>query len=228
MIERRPQISPTAPTVGSPHPGEGTEAITLAVLVSGGGTTLQNLIDRITAGTLNARIGVVISSRPDVYGVERAKAAGLPVRVVIRKEFASAEAFSDQIFAECQAAGVDLVCLAGWLQLLHVQPAWEGRVMNIHPALLPKYGGRGMYGRHVHTAVLAAGETESGCTVHFVNNEYDAGPVILKKTCPVIAEDTPESLAARVFGVECDAYPAAIAAYAQGRVRLADGRAVWR
>ena len=200
----------------------------MAVLLSGGGTTLQNLIDRIADGRLKARIGVVIASKADVYGVERAKVAGLPVRVIVRKEFASADAFSDRIFAECETAGVDLVCLAGWLQLLQVPAVWDGRVMNIHPALLPKYGGRGMYGRHVHAAVLAAGDAVSGCTVHFVNNEYDSGPMILQKTCPVITGDTPETLAHRVFDVECEAYPEAIAAHAAGRVRLANGQAIWR
>lgn len=204
------------------------QAITLAVLISGGGTTLQNLIDRIADGRLDERIGVVIASKADVYGVERARAAGLTTIVVSRKTYPSAEAFSGHLFAECESAGVDLVCLAGWLQLLRVPPAWDGRVMNLHPALLPKYGGRGMYGRHVHAAVLAAGESESGCTVHFVNNEYDAGPIILRKRCPVLADDTPDTLAGRVFGVECEAYPEAIAAYAAGRVRLEEGRVAWR
>lgn len=197
--------------------------LNLAVLISGSGTTLQNLIDRIADGRLNARVGLVISSRPDVLGVERARAAGLAVKVISRKEFKTVQEFSDRIFAECEATSVGLVCLAGWLQLLQVPSAWEGRVVNIHPALLPKYGGRGMYGRHVHAAVLAAGERESGCTVHFVNNEYDAGPVILRRTCRVLAGDSPESLAARVFQAECEAYPEAIAAYAAGRVRLVDG-----
>ncbi|MDB5325464.1 MAG: phosphoribosylglycinamide formyltransferase [Phycisphaerales bacterium] len=235
MIERRLQLSPTEPSVGGPHPnpvpaipGQGTDRITLAVLVSGGGTTLQNLIDRIATGELNARIGVVIASKPGIYGIDRATTAGLPIITVVRKEFPSAEAFSERIFAECEAAGADLVVLAGWLQLLQVPAKWDGRVMNIHPALLPKYGGRGMFGRHVHAAVLAAGETVSGCTVHFVNNEYDAGAMILQKTCVVDATETPEQLAHRVFECECAAYPEAIAAYAQGRVRLVGGRTVWR
>lgn len=222
------------PTISSPHPnplpanaGEGRRPIALAVLLSGGGTTLQNLIDRIADGRLNARIALVISSKPDVKGIDRAKAACLPVKVISRKEFASTEAFSDQIFADCQAAGADLVCLAGWLQLLHVVPAWEGRVMNIHPSLLPKFGGKGMFGHHVHAAVISAGEAESGCTVHFVNNEYDAGPMILQKRCPVQPGDTPDDLAHRVFECECEAFPEAINAYASGRVRLVDGRATW-
>ena len=204
----------------STTPSSKPDAITLAVLLSGGGTTLQNLIDRIADGRLNARIGVVIASRPDAFGLERARTAGLPAYVVARREFADVAAFSGRIFELCRQHGATLVCLAGWLQLLDVPEHWTGRVINIHPALLPKFGGRGMYGRHVHAAVITAGEHESGCTVHFVNNEYDAGPVILKQTCVVAADDTPDSLASRVFGLECEAYPEAIELIASGRVRL--------
>ncbi|MGC4032900.1 MAG: phosphoribosylglycinamide formyltransferase [Tepidisphaeraceae bacterium] len=200
----------------------------LAVLVSGGGTTLQNLIDRIGAGTLNASIEIVIGSKPGLVGLDRAKAANIQSEVVVRKDFNDLAEFSRKIFSLCESHGVDLVCLGGWLQLIEVPDAWLGRVINIHPSLLPKFGGKGMYGRHVHAAVLAANETVSGCTVHFVDNEFDAGPVILQKQCQAKPTDTPETLAARVFEQECDAFPEAITAYAQGRVRLENGRAVWR
>lgn len=191
--------------------------VAIAVLLSGGGTTLQNLIDRIAAGTLSARIVQVISSKPDVFGVERAKRAGLPVEVLRRRDFPSVEAFSEQVFERCRRAGAGLVCLAGFLQLLRVPADFEERVLNIHPALLPKFGGQGMYGHHVHKAVLAAGETESGCTVHVVDNEYDHGPVILQRRVPVLPGDTPETLAARVFEQECEAYPEAIRLFAERR-----------
>ncbi len=177
----------------------------LCVLISGGGTTLQNFIDRIAAGTLDARISGVVSSRADVLGIDRAKRAGLPVVVEPR-----GPEFADRVWAAIRDYNPDYVCLAGWLHLLPVPAEFHPKVLNIHPALLPKFGGKGMYGRHVHEAVLAAGEKESGCTVHFADNTYDTGPIILQKKVPVLTGDTPESLAARVFAAECEAYPEAI------------------
>lgn len=194
--------------------------IKLAVLISGGGTTLQNLIDVIARGELAATIEIVIASRPGLGGIARAEAAGLPVYVATRKAFDSVESFSDHIFSACEAAEVDLVCLGGWLQLLRIPQAWLGRVMNIHPSLLPDFGGKGMFGHHVHAAVLAAGRTESGCTVHFVNNAYDAGPVISQDRCPVLPNDTAETLAARVFKLEKKAYPRAITRYHRGDISM--------
>lgn len=202
--------------------------INLAVLISGGGTTLQNLVDVIATGKLKARITCVIASRPGIKGIDRAQAAELPVHVVVRKEFATIEAFSDRIFSLCSEANVDLVCLGGWLQLLKIPDDWLGKVINIHPALLPKYGGKGMFGHHVHEAVVAAKEAESGCTVHFVNNEYDAGPVILKRSCPVLPNDTPDALAARVFEQEKLAFPEAIELFRTGSIRLEGDRVTRR
>lgn len=201
-----------------------SKPINLAVLISGGGTTLQNMIDRIAAGTLDARVVTVIASKPGIKGIERAQNAGLPVQVVSRKEFDSIESFSDRIFSICEQAGAQMVCLGGWLSLLRIPEHWIGRVLNIHPALLPKFGGKGMWGHHVHEAVITAKEKTSGCTVHFVNNEYDAGPIILQRTCPVLADDTPEILAARVFEEEKIAYPDAIERVRCGRVRLVGNR----
>lgn len=196
------------------------QPIRLAVLLSGSGTTLQNLIDR-RAGD----IAVVVSSKPTAYGFERAKAAGLPVAVIERKTFGDVEEFSEAIFAQCRAAKVELICLAGFLQLLRVPDDFAGRVLNIHPALLPAFGGKGMYGHHVHEAVLAYGAKVSGCTVHFVDQEYDHGPVVLQRAVEVREDDTPDALAARVFAAECEVYPEAIRLFAEGRLRF-DGRRV--
>ncbi len=183
----------------------------LAVLISGGGRTLLNLADRIDAGALDARIELVVSSRADAPGVERAAARGLTVRVAERGDFPDEQAMHDAIDGWLREHRIDLVCLAGYLRWMRVSPVWEGRVINIHPALLPEFGGPGMYGLHVHRAVLAAGRTVSGCTVHFVDGIYDHGPVILRRTCPVLPGDDEHALAERVFEQECIAYPEAIA-----------------
>jgi len=199
--------------------------INLAVLVSGSGTTLQNLIDAIASRQLDARIGLVIGSRPDIRALDRARAAGIPAHVVDRRQFPDLASFSRRVFELIDAAGVDLVCLAGWLCLLEIPARWQGRVMNIHPALLPSFGGKGMYGRRVHEAVLAHGCKVSGCTVHFVDQNYDSGPIILQRTCPVLEDDTPDTLARRVFEQEKIAYPQAIRLFASGRLRI-EGRRV--
>lgn len=182
----------------------------LAVLLSGGGTTLQNLSERIADGSLTAEVVCVITSNATCFGIERAKTLGLPVHVMPRKQFDDKHAFSDAIFAACRQANADLICLAGFLSLLVIPDDFAGRVMNIHPSLLPRFGGKGMHGHHVHEAVLAAGESESGCTVHLADNTYDTGPVVLQRSCPVEAGDSPDTLAARVFDLECAAYPEAI------------------
>ena len=199
--------------------------INLAVLVSGSGTTLQNLIDKIAAGELNARIAIVIGSRAGLAGLKRAADAKLMNFVVDRRDFPTLDEFSKQVFALCDDAGVELVCLCGWLCLLDVPPKYAGRVMNIHPALLPSFGGKGMYGARVHEAVLAHGCKVSGCTVHFVDNEYDAGPIIVQRACPVLEDDTPQTLAARVFEEERIAYPQAIRLFAAGALTI-EGRRV--
>jgi formyltetrahydrofolate-dependent phosphoribosylglycinamide formyltransferase len=188
-----------------------------AVLLSGSGRTLQNFIDLTRAGELPIEIALVISSRADVAGIDRARDAGLPVEVVPRKG-ASAEAFDRRITEAIDRARVELICLAGFLSKWTIPPRYAHRVMNIHPALLPKFGGKGYFGHHVHEAVLAAGETESGCTVHFADNEYDQGPIILQRKVPVLPNDTPDTLAARVFEQECIAYPEAIRLFAAGRL----------
>ncbi|HWO72180.1 MAG TPA: phosphoribosylglycinamide formyltransferase [Dehalococcoidia bacterium] len=184
--------------------------VRLAVLLSGGGRTLQNLLDRIADGRLDAEVAVVVSSNSTAFGLERARQAGIPTAVVRRRDFETADAFSEAITAAIGPYEVDLVILAGFTQKYLFPERYRGRVLNIHPALLPKYGGQGMYGHHVHEAVLAAGETESGCTVHLADHEYDHGPILVQKRVPVLPGDTPETLAERVFEAECEAYPEAI------------------
>ena len=167
----------------------------------------MNLHERILEGSLPASIHVVVSSRGDVAGVEKARRAGFNTLVVERKGL-SADAFNDAITRAVE--GADLVCMAGFLSLWRIPDAWRGRVINIHPALLPEFGGKGMFGHHVHEAVLSARKTESGCTVHFCDNQYDHGDIILQRRVPVLSTDTPDTLAARVFEQECIAYPEAI------------------
>jgi phosphoribosylglycinamide formyltransferase-1 len=201
------------------------EPIRLGILLSGGGTSLQNIIDRITDGRLVAQIACVVSSRADAVGVERALRASLPTFVVERKACASRAEFSARILDHCRAAGVELVCMAGFLQLLEIPNDFLGRVMNIHPALLPAFGGKGYHGLKVHEAAIEAGVKVSGCTVHFADNEYDHGPVILQRVVPVEDDDTPEALQARVFAAECEAYPEAVRLFAEGRLKV-EGRRV--
>ena len=191
----------------------------IGVLLSGGGRTLINIMDKINSGTLDAEVVVVVASR-QCKGIQRSKDAGLDVHLVEYKQYGKArlEEYSQNITSLLDAAGVDLVVMAGFLSLWIIPPKYESRVMNIHPALLPKFGGLGMFGHHVHQAVIEAGETESGCTVHFVTNEYDRGPIILQRKVPVNPGDTPDDLAARVFQQECEAFPEAIRRFATGEL----------
>lgn len=196
------------------------------MLISGGGTTLRNLLDRIKAGTLAAEIAVVISSNPKSPGLLMAEAAGIATKVITTKEYPQVADFSQRIFATCDAANADYVICAGFLKRLAIPAAYQARVVNIHPSLIPAYCGAGMYGHHVHEAVLAAGAKLSGCTVHFVDDEYDHGPIIAQRAVPILAGDTPSSLAARVFAQECELFPTVINWLAAGLVRIETGRAV--
>lgn len=197
----------------TPHHLQDIRGPRLAVALSGGGTTLLNLHDRITAGSLHASIACVIASNDHCKGIQRAKDRGLPVHILPRKQYPDKHAFSDAVFAACRDAKADLLILAGFLSLLVIPDDYANRVLNIHPSLLPKFGGQGMHGHHVHQAVIDAHETTTGCTVHLADNTYDTGPTLLQKTCPVLPEDTPDTLADRVFALECDAYPQAITAH---------------
>ncbi len=196
-----------------------SKPIRLGVLLSGGGRTLLNMLEGIKAGELPAEVAVVIASR-QCKGVERAAAAGLAVHVVPYRDMPDSAAYSAKLAGLLDDAAVDLVCLAGFLSFWEIPDRYLARVMNIHPALLPRFGGTGMYGHHVHEAVLAAGCKVSGCTVHLVNNEYDAGPIVVQKAVPVLEGDTPDTLAARIFEQECLAYPEAISLFAEGRLKI--------
>jgi phosphoribosylglycinamide formyltransferase 1 len=194
--------------------------IQLAVLVSGSGTTLQNLLDCIAKKSLSARIAVVIASRPHIRAIERARDAEVPCELVDRSKYDSVEQFSRDVFAICRNVSAELICLAGWLSFLEIPQDLMGKMMNIHPALLPSFGGKGMYGQRVHRAVLDQGCKISGCTVHFVDGSYDTGPIILQRTCPVLEDDTPDSLAHRVFQEEQIAYPEAIRLFQENRLHI--------
>jgi phosphoribosylglycinamide formyltransferase 1 len=201
------------------------QTLRLGILLSGGGRTLENILGEIKAGRLSAEVAGVIASRPDIRGIEIGQAAGAPTHLVRPRDFQNVEAYSAAMCHLLDEARADLVCLAGFLSYWIIPGRYLGRVMNIHPALLPAFGGKGMYGHHVHEAVLARGCKVSGCTVHFVNNTYDEGPIILQRPVPVYAEDTPDDLAARVFVEECIAYPEAIRLFAEGRLKV-DGAKV--
>ena len=199
--------------------GTAAQPARLVAMISGGGRTLMNLQDCIERGELHATIALVIASRADVAGVERARQRGLPTVIVNRNDFAEGQAYHDAIAQQLINAEPDLVVLCGWLRWVRIDPPLQGRVLNIHPALLPKFGGQGMYGERVHRAVLEAGETVSGCTVHYVDDRYDHGPTVLQRTVPVYADDTVDTLAARVFEQECIAYPQAIGQVLQERAQ---------
>ena len=196
----------------------------LVVLLSGSGTTLQNLIDIIAAGELDASIELVVGSREGLKGIERARAAGLRDVVLPRKGYVDVASFSRDLFNHVDAVSPDLICLAGWLCLLEIPEKYIGKMMNIHPSLLPSFSGKGMFGHHVHEAVLNHGCKVSGCTVHFVDNTYDNGPIIIQRPCPIMDNDTADTLAARVFEQEKLAYPEAIRLFASGKLRVGGRR----
>lgn len=197
--------------------------IRLAVMLSGSGRTLANFQDLIARRYLSASIEVVVGSRTDIKGIDIARHAGIPYHIV-RAADKSLEEFSDQIAQNLAGHNFDLILMCGWLHRWLIPTPYVGRVMNIHPSLLPMFGGPGMYGHRVHEAVLAAGVKISGCTVHFANDDYDKGPIIVQRACPVLEDDTPEKLAARVFAQECIAYPSAVRLFAQGRLKIDGGR----
>jgi phosphoribosylglycinamide formyltransferase-1 len=181
----------------------------IAFLLSGTGSTLQNLLERIEAGEVPGRVVVAIADRP-AAGLEHARRRGIPAVVVDRASAASTEAFHDAIDAALLPHRPDLVVLGGFLSVVRVPPALRGRILNVHPSLLPRFGGRGMYGERVHRAVLAARETRSGCTVHVVTDEVDAGPILGQAEVPVLPDDTAEVLAHRVQAAERRLYPEVI------------------
>ncbi len=201
--------------------GEGP--LRVAVLLSGSGTSLENLFEHIDRDKLNAEIAVVISSKPDAFGLERARRRGVPAVAVWRAKLPEIGAFNDAIHAELAKYDVDLVACLGFLSLFELRGKFEGRTLNVHPSLIPAFCGKGYYGRRVQESVLEAGLKVSGATVHFVDEEYDRGPILLQEAVPVLEDDTPDSLAERVQQAERRLLPRAISLIAAGRVQI-EGR----
>ena len=199
--------------------------INLGVLISGSGNTLQNFLDQIEQGKLNATIQVVISSKPNVTGLDRAKRHNIPTMVVNYSDYPDIDSFSNAITAELDKYPIDLITLAGFVHFYKIPKKYKWKVMNIHPGLIPAFCGHNYYGRKVHESVINYGAKVSGCTVHFADNVYDNGPIIIQRAVPVFDDDTPNSLAARVFQEECKAYPEAIKLFASGRLKI-EGRKV--
>ncbi|MBI3993852.1 MAG: phosphoribosylglycinamide formyltransferase [Candidatus Lambdaproteobacteria bacterium] len=194
----------------------------LGFLASHGGSNLQAILDAIAAGTLPARACVVISNNSGALALERARAAGVTALHLSRQSYPDDEALDRAILGALRSAGVNLVVLAGYMKKLgpRVLGAYRGRVLNIHPALLPRHGGQGMFGMRVHEAVLAAGDRESGVTIHLVDEEYDRGPILAQARVPVLPGDTPETLAERVLAEEHRLYPDTLRRIAAGEITL--------
>lgn len=195
--------------------------VSISVLISGGGTDLQSIIDAIEAKKLDAKIEFVLSNKADAYGLVRARDRGIPTEVLDHKSFPSREAYDQAIVDRLHARGVELVVLAGFMRLLSPVfiKAYSNRIMNIHPALLPAFPGL-----HVQKKALEHGVRFAGCTVHFVNEECDEGPIIIQAVVPVFADDTEETLAARILKQEHEIYPRAIQLYAEGRLHVVGRR----
>lgn len=196
----------------------------LGILISGGGTTFLNLHKRIEAGELKAEIACVISSSKKAKGLERAQEYGYPTAAFSRRRFEDDQAYSLAIQNELQKHGVQLVILAGFLKMFHPGQAFENRCLNIHPSLIPAFCGHGFYGMKVHEGVHARGCKVSGCTIHLVNEQYDAGPIVLQKVVTIADGDSPEDIRAKVFEAECEAYPEAIRYFIDGRVSIENNR----
>ncbi len=204
---------------------QSVKPIKLAILISGSGRTLRNILDLASEGTLPVEVRLVISSTKRAGGLQYARESEIPSTVFERNQFESDEAYGTAIFAACREADIDCVAMAGFLKLAPVPEDFAGRVLNIHPALIPSFCGPGMYGHYVHQAVLDYGVKVTGCTVHFVDNEYDHGPIIWQQPVPVFDDDTAETLAARVFEAEKEAYPHVLKLLAAGKIHL-EGRRV--
>ena len=198
--------------------------VRIAVLLSGSGTSLENLFEKIDEG-LPARVVAVIASKRDAFGLERARSRGVPAFAVPRKQYPDVAAFNDAIHAVLDDFEIDLVLLLGFLSPFEMRSRFDGCTMNVHPALIPAFSGPGFYGHRVHEAVLAAGVKQSGATVHFVDAEYDSGPIILQEAVPVEDDDSPDSLAERVQACERRLVPRAVQLFAEGRLHI-EGRRV--
>lgn len=200
----------------------------IAVMVSGGGTNLQAIIDGVKNGSINAEIALVISSKEGVYALERAKNAGIPTKVIAKKAFETVEEFNKANLSALKECGADGVVLAGYMSIVspEIVSQYENKIINIHPALIPSFCGMGYYGERVHKAVLEYGAKISGATVHFVNEQADNGPIIMQKSVPVLDGDTPQTLAARVLTVEHEILPKSVALFCDDKL-MVDGRKVY-
>ena len=200
----------------------------IAVLVSGGGTNLQALIDAEKRGELgNGKITLVIASKPDVYALERAKHNGIPAQVLARKEYADIATYSKALADTMRAADIDLVVLAGFLTIIdeQVYEAFPNRILNVHPALIPSFCGKGYYGLRVHEAALEKGVKVSGATVHIVTPECDAGPIVLQRAVAVMEDDTPETLQRRIMEeAEWKILPAAVRLFCDGKITVRENK----
>jgi phosphoribosylglycinamide formyltransferase 1 len=201
--------------------------IKLAVLASGGGTNLQAIIDNIEAGKLDACLKVVISNNSNAFALERARKHNIQAIHLSQKMFATQDEFNDKLLSIFQENQIDLVILAGYMKILSpkVIQAYKNRMINIHPALLPHFGGKGMYGIHVHEAVIESGVKVTGVTVHLVDEIYDHGAIVMQKCVPVLDDDTPESLAERVLKVEHELYSEAIQLFAEDKIEFKGNKA---
>jgi formyltetrahydrofolate-dependent phosphoribosylglycinamide formyltransferase len=192
----------------------------IAVLLSGSGTTLENIFERIEAGDLPGEVVLVVSSLSKAYGLERARKRNVPTAVFPRKKYADIPSYTDAIFSKVRESGAELVVLAGFMVQIGVPEDFRNKIVNVHPALIPAFCGKGLYGHHAHEAVLAFGAKVSGCTVHFVDNEYDHGPIIMQRAVDVLDDDTADTLAERVQEAERACYPEAIKLFAEGRLKV--------
>ncbi|MGI6296323.1 MAG: phosphoribosylglycinamide formyltransferase [Armatimonadota bacterium] len=200
--------------------------IRIAVLVSGQGrgSNLQAIIDACKTGKIDGEVALVIGVKDDAPAMDRARAAGAAAVTIRRRDFESEEGYDAAVLNELQKYEIDLICLAGYMQVLGggIIEAYRDRIMNVHPALIPAFCGKGMYGHHVHEAVIARGVKYTGATVHFVDEDYDTGPIIAQSVVAVEPEDTSDSIAGKVLVAEHATYTDAIALFAQGRLRVAD------
>ena len=206
---------------------EPASKLRLAVLLSGSGTSLENLFEQIDAG-LPAEVVCVLSSKKSAFGLQRAEKRGVPAIAIPRRDYPDASTFNDALHEALSPFDPDLVCLLGFLSPFELRDRYAGRVLNVHPALIPAFSGKGFYGHHVHQAVLAAGVKLTGATVHFASDDYDQGPILLQRAVPVEDDDTVDSLAARVQALERELLPEAVRLIAAGRVRIEAGRSVIR
>ena len=200
----------------------------LGVFASGKGSNFSAILKAIDGGALRADVRVVISNNADAGALETARSRGIPAEAVRSQDSGSRARFVERLIGVLNRHGVDFIALAGYMKRIppEVVAAFPGRICNIHPALLPSFGGKGMYGRHVHEAVLEHGCKVTGVTVHLVDEKYDCGPIVMQQCVPVLEDDTPDTLAARLLETEHALYPKALALFAEGRVRI-EGRRVF-